>query len=450
MENVIFDEKELSKLRENLVEVINEYKHRPETELSKKLKRGLKDFNFLPGKVQSIIKDINEEAYNLSDQELYVVSQQVHAATGQSKVDPNKYYPERMAKEIKTNFEVEIPSKAVFPYTFNNVIRISDDDYICSITTEEINNIFPLLQYNPDTQREMRQRKSKDSGEIIETPKVVEKSVREMEVLLEKGQIVSSMLTFNARLGSSDIGEELIYDENNMTLTVTEGTLLDILDGFHRLNAITRVMRKNPTIQETFKLNVLNYDKKRAQTYFSQINTYNPIGSGQIKKMSEARQADFITKQLQFNSELSGKMAASDSISPGSELLVTFGTLSDAIDEIFGITDKPNAIKVSNYLIEFFDTLFNNFYEEFVNNIAETRKTSLLNTNAIFNGYIVLAKRMYDQNIDLKKLPKIIKSIDFSRDNKQWIENEILDDSLRISRKAKKQIIKYFNELKLN
>jgi hypothetical protein len=68
----------------------------------------------------------------------------------------------------------------------------------------------------------------------------------------------------------------------------------------------------------------------------------------------------------------------------------------------------------------------------------------------MFYGYITLARRMKDECIQLNKLFEIIKCIDFSRQNKVWIESDILNQSQKISKSIKKQIYKFFNDIDLS
>ncbi|MNF95006.1 hypothetical protein D3C84_777410 [compost metagenome] len=57
---------------------------------------------------------------------------------------------------------------------------------------------------------------------------------------------------------------------------------------------------------------------------------------------------------------------------------------------------------------------------------------------------------MYEENINLTKLSKILSQIDFSRDNGLWESLNVVDSNKRIRSSSKKQIIKLFNEIKLN
>ncbi|MDQ0970514.1 hypothetical protein QFZ31_000392 [Neobacillus niacini] len=440
-----------NELRGNLIEVVTGIKE--DKKLINKIKKGMKEYRILPGQVQSYFNN-PDLLWKVDIETVYLFIEQIYSTTENPKIKPSNYFTPREIKEIKTNFVGYLTNNIEFPFTFKNVLKGTEDDFILYTKASEIKNLFEngLLQYNSETQREMRQSKAKDSDEIIETPKIIEKSIIEMEELLNKGEMISTIITLNARLGSTDddSGEELIYAEDSMTLTVTRGTLLDVLDGFHRINAIVRALRKDPALEGMFKLNILNLGKSMAQQYFKQLNTTNPVGKGQLKKLGESRQADFIAKQIQYNSELRNKVAASDMIAPNSNFLVTFKTLSDAIDEVFKVEDKLAAINTSKYLIKFFNELIFAFPNEFLGEIALVRKNSLINTNAMFYGYITLAKRMNDEIIYLNQLPEIIGCIDFSRQNKVWKEYDILNQSQKITKNTKKQIYKFFNDIDLS
>ena len=67
----------------------------------------------------------------------------------------------------------------------------------------------------------------------------------------------------------------------------------------------------------------------------------------------------------------------------------------------------------------------------------------------MFYGYVLLSKRMKDEGVSLDKLPKIIKKIDFSRDNKQWQEYKVLDKDKNVATRAKQGVYKFFKELDL-
>ncbi|MBD1379125.1 DNA sulfur modification protein DndB [Metabacillus arenae] len=446
MATVIFDERELDNLRKNIIDVVESIKH--DKNVLNKLKRGLKEYNILPGRVQQIVNEINTQAYDLDVSELYLFANELYKSTGKSAADPSSYYPSRMSKEIKTNFEADLPDRVEFPYTFENVIKGEDDDYMAYVKASEIKKLFEngLLQYNKEVQRETRKLNTKHIEDIIHVPKVVEKSVEAMINLHKTGEWASTVITLNARLDSSDEYEELIYDEENKTLTVTKGTLLDILDGFHRINAIARVFRDPSSSDKFFKVNILNFNIGKAKQQFAQINTINPVSKSRVEEIAQSKWSSNVVERLKYNSELKGRIS-DQTIGRNSGLLVSFLTLSNAIDDCFEIKDKADAAKLSKYLIEFFNELVLNFPDEFLGDVAAVRKKSLINNNLMFEGYVMLAKKMKDESIPVNKLSEILNKIDFNKENPLWRDINILDETLHVKGKTKKHIYNFFEKL---
>lgn len=443
--------KDKDKLRQNLIEVFQQY--RDNKQIARDIKKGMKEYKVLPGQVQTYINNAEEEILNVEISKLFLLSKVAYEILERESIDPLHYFTDREAKEVLTNFEGYSSGNVSFPYKFEAVTKVYEDDYLTTIKASEITLLFEnqLLQYNPETQREMRVKFDRETDQVIETPKIHENSVKEMEALYEKDELIPSMITFNARLHSGDEGYELDYDEFNKTLTVKKGSLLDVLDGFHRINAIVRSYRRRPEIDKVFKLNILNYNKGKARRYFAQLNTTNPVGIGHVKKMADKTSGVAIAEYLKDNSEFkNGGIFPSDSLPPSSNALVTMNTLIDAIDDVYKLDgNRAEEIKTSRYLAQFFNELFVSFPDEFLGDVAEHRKNSLLPANSFFFGYLVLAKKMQDENIDLKNLYSIISKIDFSRKNKNWQKLDILDEEGRISKRVKNKIQKYFSELDL-
>jgi hypothetical protein len=424
----------------------------PDKKRTEKLKNYLKEYKVSPGEVQKIINNSVEELQKVLDDNddnfLCLLTEALNVVTGDARVVTSHYFTPREIKEVRTTYERDIKEKLTFPLTLQNVIKVADDDYILTMKASEIKEWSGLIQYNFKTQREPRLKTDQLSGEILPQPKTNPHSVREIVELIKKGKAIRSMLTFNARL---DDGEELIYDQKNHTLTIVEGTLLDILDGFHRLKGIIIALAEDPSIDMTFKINIVNFSIKQAQEFFAQLNTTNPISKSRMKEVSEKRLGDFIAKQIQADSELGEYITKSDHLNKSQNLLVTFNVLSDSIDEVFGVPDKPIAYKVAKYLSEFFNTLMLNNSEAFMTNIAEVRRESVINANRMFYGYVSLAKKFYDEGIDLGHLQNVIESINFRRDNPLWSELGLLDSQTKRvtenSSSLNKSLIKYFQKI---
>ncbi|MGG3920460.1 DNA sulfur modification protein DndB [Geobacillus thermodenitrificans] len=417
-----------------------------------RIKNGLKKYKILPGTVQLILNEPQEQLKQIDDKFLCLLTEQVYVASGNLELNPENYFSKREIKEVKSTFEGEVQKKVDFPYTFKPAIQIAPDMFITKIKASEIKLFMDnkLLQYNFETQREARIKVDKnDPTNIIQEVKINKKHMEHIKESIVKGEALPSSLTFNARLGTGDEGFELVYDEDTMELTIQKGTLLDCLDGFHRVTAVVKALEENPETDMTFMLNVVNFDIPKAREYFAQMNTIEPIGKGHLENIKKERQADFIVDQLKYNSELKGRISPSEHIPHTTSLLVSLKTLADAIDEVYGIEDRVEAIKTANYLKEFFNQLFYAFPDEFLGDVAAIREKSLINANVMFYGYVLLSKRMKDENISLDKLPEIIKKIDFSRDNEVWKKYKVLDEDKNVTTRAKRGIYKFFEELDL-
>lgn len=441
--------KDKSELIQNLTTAIESFKHK--RNVVKQIKNNLGEYNISAGNIQKWINH-PEEIENIDERTLCLFAEAVYMTTANLTVNPKDYFTERQIKEVKTTYEAIEEEKITFPYTFENVIKINDEMFFVQISDKNLKRLLDsnLIQYNPEVQREARTKTDKE-GNIIQIPKVFPKSIKEIKQLRKTGELFSTVLTFNARLGTSETGEELVYDSKNNTLTITEGTLLDCLDGFHRLTALSQALTEDPSMDEMiFPLCIVNFSTKIAQNYFSQINTTNPIDKSRLSEMNQNKQSNFIAKQIQLNSELRGKVSTSDRIAPKSNFLVSFYILSNAIEEVFNIKDKLTAIEVSRYLTDFFNSLVLNFYNEFHENIVEVREKSLINANQMFYGYVVLAKRMRDENIPLSYLKDIVSDIDFSKENPLWTEMGVLNQDLNVKNNIKNKIKQFFMNLNLN
>ncbi|MED4730972.1 DNA sulfur modification protein DndB [Aneurinibacillus migulanus] len=436
-------------LENNLSEVIKSIKKDRKKVAAIKIK--LNENKIGTGEIQGVFTGrvkLNE----LDARVLCLLTISTYNETKNDKINPDSYFTKAEIKESKV-FEEYIESSIELPFTFENVTRINQDQFFCPIDAQTIKKLFDsgLLTYNFETQRESKFTKDRqDPNKIIQVVKINQKAVKEMVKLIKNASLISSTITFNARLGTSEDAEELVYDSNNRTLTVTEGTLIDVLDGFHRTTAIVQSLNSDPTINMTFGLNIVNFGTKQAQEWFSQHNSMTPVSKSRVKEMSQSRMSDFIAKQLQVNSELKDKISSSENISTLTDHLVTFSVLSDAIDEVYNVKNKVEAIEIAEYLTNFFDTLILKNPKEFMTEVKESRKESIKNANQMFYGYVTLSKRFKDENIKVTKLQPIIESINFKRDNPEWKELGILDSKQNMSKNPKNKIKLYFQNIKLD
>lgn len=443
--------KDKEQLQETLVATIERIKS--DKKRVTRIKKGLKEYNVLPGTVQLILNAPEEQLKQIDDKFLCLLTEQIYIVSGNLELNPEKYFSKREIKEVKSTYEyINELEKVDFPYTFKPAIKVDEDVYTTVIKASELKMLMDnkLLQYNFLTQREAIEHFNKTKSEIVREIKIYKKHMEQIKKSILKGEALPSTLTFNARLGTADEGVELIYNEETLELTVTEGTLLDCLDGYHRVTAIVKAFMENPEIDMKFMLTIVNYDIPKAAQYFTQINTIMPVAKTHLRAVSKTRESEFIVDQLRYNSVLKNRIATTHRIAPKSDLLVTFTTLADAIDDVYTVENRAEAIKLSRYLKKFFEELFYAFPDEFLGDVAQVREKSLINANAMFYGYIALSKRMKDKNVPLEKIYDILKNIDFSRENKMWEDINAVDEDGRITNKGKKKLKEFFEQIDLD
>lgn len=433
-------------LEKNLVQVLGIIKH--DKEVVEKLKTSLKQNGIVPGEIQKLImKPDGVKRVDLSF--LCLLSKRLFEITQNNDISPYNYFT---SKEIKIaerqDFSPE-DEKIEFPIVLDNVLQLDTEDYITIMPIKYVIKMYNsnLLEYNFETQRNARFVRKHDK--IVQIPFINPKSVKEIAEHVLNNTFLPDTITLNVLAGSGKEVEEVVYDAKKKQLVIYESEI-DILDGFNRLNGFMNALKKDPEIDLNIQVAIKNYNTRKAQAYVAQINTINKMDKSHLKALKADRYSDFITKELQRDSDLKGKI--SQTSIPQADQLVSYAVLSDAIDQEFELTTKKEAMDLAQYLTKFFDYLIGSFPDEFVNNIAEVKSKSLINANPTFAGYVVLAKRMKEGNIPLSKLPSIIRSIDFSRDNRQWIELGVLDENRVMTRgavKASKIMKKFFNELDL-
>lgn len=370
-----------------------------------------------------------------------LIGEQIYLKFDVKELELSKWFNEKQIEEIKMFHKINVDTSITLPYTFENVTKIGDG-YLFPIEVSVIARLYEskLLNYNHDIQRQPKF--VKRNGQVIKKPYVNKKSVKEITEHLVNGTLVETNIAYNAHLGSSNGDDELIYNHKERTLTITEGTRLDILDGMHRTISCLEAYRKNKNIDFEFIGLIFNYTTKEAQNYQSQQAKANPIPKSRIQELEASRYADVVVQQLRMDSELHGRITSRDSVGKGTNELVSYGVLSNAIDRTFKMESKLQAIEVSKYLSEYFTYLFGYFQDE----LKQLENGNLMFYNKFFIGHVKLAKLMYDENISLENLKVILSSIDFDKNNLIFAEYGIIKEG-KLSTKIEKPIIKLFNDL---
>jgi hypothetical protein len=183
--------------------------------------------------------------------------------------------------------------KNVYPITFPNVLKVSDDQWVTTIDANMLKDLYDnqVINYNVNTQRNLTQKVI--NGKINEIITVKEKSVKEIRKLLEDKLYIPDALTLNLNLDNPD----LIYTIGESSIVIKSGQT-DIIDGFHRFRATMLAKSSNPNFNCTFPLNLTNFDEDKAQNYIVQRDKRNPINKAFLKSIDMTNNAAIVIRRL--------------------------------------------------------------------------------------------------------------------------------------------------------
>ena len=147
---------------------------------------------------------------------------------------------------------------------FHNMIRITDDQWIGSITVKQLMKLkdAQLIKYNENTQRTL-QRVVRGENRYYKI--FLDKtSVSEIKGAFENNAYIPDDITLNVPI------EEDEYDPERLTITFKPPKMMDILDGYHRYIAISQAVRDNPDFDYTMEIRIVSFSEEKAKQFIYQ------------------------------------------------------------------------------------------------------------------------------------------------------------------------------------
>lgn len=414
----------IEEMKNNIENVIKDSKK------FRQMKLDLGGHGITAGRVEQVLSNVHLLEDSKTDvRELILFAQEFYFITLDEKLNPRNYWTEYEIKEAKQYYPLRTEKEYDLPYVLENVSKVGHNVWSTVIDVKTIAKWMNsmVLAYNFDIQRESKI--SVRKGIVIERPTVYQKNVDEIHDLMNKGELVVTTIALNAAVGTSDEGDELIYDSKKNTLTINTGTRLDILDGFHRCLASLKTYTKNKDIDFKFNLLISNYTTPEARQYQAQLAKATPIPQSRADELGSNSMANTVIQQLRTNSELRGRVSSSESPVREAGEVTSHKILLSAIDKEFKMETRADAYEVSESLGIFFDMLIGKNKEEFLN---KSRKT-LMGEPEMFVGYISLAAKMIEKGISPTKVNDVIKDVDFLKENGLWRELDFLTKGLKVS-----------------
>ncbi|MEQ6355152.1 hypothetical protein ABNX05_11035 [Lysinibacillus sp. M3] len=383
----------------------------------------------------------------LTGEELALFGQQLVIKLG---IDQNEWmndwFTERERKEYESYQFVDVQSmdEIDFPIMRHNVVDLGDGYYSTSLTKQELGRLYKYgkLNYNPNVQRGMK--KVLRYGKVTEEPIVIQKKVNEIRNLTLKNKLRPSTVILNAKQFSSEEESELVFDKDKNTLTITEGTILDIVDGMHRTLGTYSAYIRDKEIQGSFPIIISNKSDEEIKRYQLDLNKHTPLTKGRANELKEENYASEVINVLKSKGELKDRVTTSTDTKhalKGNEF-IPYNTLYNAISSVFKINTRLEARKIAEEINEYLVYLFGIFGKH------ENDEYKVLFDADIFEGHLALMKKMNEKEMKYDELEKIIDINEFHIDNDRWNEYKLLNKNIgKLSKKDRNSIVKYFESL---
>jgi len=384
------------------------------------------------------------ELKGLDKSVLYLLSKAFYEKLDRGIINPEKYFTKTEIQKFKT-YDFTLEQEEIFPIVLKNVLKLNDDHYTTVLDIQTIGKWFSnrIIKYNPKTQRPRIQKQIRDK--IIEMNDINPKRVEKIAQRIEKGLQFNNYITINIL---EDGKEYLEYNENEKKLTIYKGEL-NITDGGHRSMAFLHVLAKNPNIKFNTGLMITHFSEQKAINFIYQEELKEPMSERFRESINPDRLVNKIVNKLNETGDLRGLITTEIDVIRNNKAITLTDTLADSIEYHYEIKSQKDVYDISKWLIEFFGFLVGYNPEAFkpeldLEKFKEIKKESYISYKDMFIGYIALSKVFYNKENWVDELYETLDNIDFSKNNRDWEELSLTQDTLNKS--YIKRISNYFIE----
>jgi|GEM_PF-7064622 len=295
----------------------------------------------------------------------------------------------------------------------SNVVTTRDGGKDCwdtTITARDIAKAFKygLLAVDPEHQRG----KNTVTGKYVLKEEKVQRWARE----LQDDTAIFGQLTWNFRPEESDIGfEPDAENKGHGTLVVRNGTAY-LPDSVHRHHAITRAVESvaagsNFDPDRRFSLRIWRAPEVFENTIFYAMNMeHDKADASRSKWLAQKNEGQKIAREVVRKSPHLGEAnveTVTNSLSKKNPRLAAFNTFSAGFEEAWADIPAEDIGKAVDWFLGFWEKLVSVLPELKRQPLPErqrVRKQSLVGWAIAIQGYIRLARRFYDEALDLSLL----------------------------------------------
>lgn len=343
-------------------------------------------------------------------------------------------------------YTIDVENEIEDTLVLNNVMKVSHDEYVCyNVSYKDIAKALDngLITYNFETQRNPVIKYSNYSDDIYYKPKIFNKTVQEIYEDMINEEFIPNMLTWNILNTGM---ERFEYDGRKRQLIFTKdsGSQINIIDGYHRIIAIRKVMEERPDFEGHMQIKIFNFDVDKAKKFIAQESKGNKVHVTNKPPKADENIYTKLTERINNygssdTNELYHKIESKKGVVLGENSKYVYAhTFADSIEYNFAdiLKNPKNYDDVFKWIVEFFNELislkihkFNADYEDY-KKFVDTR-------NNMFTLYITWCRILYGDKNWKAKLRNNINMVDWTHSNPIWKNNLVLStrDDKRITKK---------------
>ena len=200
-----------------------------------------------------------------------------------------KYFTDSEIKLFKKQKLAD--DKFELPLVFEDMTQIAPDQWIGKITAKELMRLkdAQIIKYNENTQRTMKRIVHGENRYY----KIMlnNKSVNEIKEAFENGSYISDDITLN-------MPETTEFEYNKGKIIITELDKLDILDGYHRYIAISRIAMEDKDFDYPMELRLVSFSEEKAKQLIYQKDQKTKMRQVDSNSMNQYNPANIVVDQL--------------------------------------------------------------------------------------------------------------------------------------------------------
>lgn len=200
--------------------------------------------------------------------------------------------------EIKAFSEMKYESagKITGSLVFENMIQISDDQWVGRISARQLMQLkeAQLIKYNENTQRTLK-RVVRGENRFYEIS-LNKRAVNEMKILFKNGAYIPDDITLNIDIDPDE------YDPKEKTLTFSPPRIMDIIDGYHRYIAISKVCMEDPEFDYPMEIRIVSFSEEKAKQFIFQKDQKTKMKKADSESMNQFSSSNQVVDGLNTNS----------------------------------------------------------------------------------------------------------------------------------------------------